>query len=186
VDISTLFGVATTKVQGDLEVIEKALLTGVIEPWCALNFGDSSLAPMRRYLMPDADAERDRENFSKRAQSFHDLVKRYRDNGFDIDDATIRELAVRFDVPVPALPEEAKRAPSIALAPTDIARVVKVNEARASAGVGQLTKTVDGQPVLDPDGDLTVVAFAAKNEAASAPAAAPPKPTNGASTTPPS
>jgi hypothetical protein len=55
-----------------------------------------------------------------------------------------------------------EKAPSIALAPTDIAKVVRVNEARASAGLGPLT-TREGAE--DPDGWLTVAEFAAKTGA---------------------
>jgi hypothetical protein len=45
VDIQALFGVAATIVEGDLECLERGFKSGVIEPWTALNFGDSSRAP---------------------------------------------------------------------------------------------------------------------------------------------
>ncbi len=48
IDIQSLFGVATTKVQGDLACLQRAIDTGVIQPWCALNFGDSSFADVLR------------------------------------------------------------------------------------------------------------------------------------------
>ena len=74
-----------------------------------------------------------------------------------------------YKVSVPRLPAATDAAkPSIALAPTDIARVVSVNEARASAGLGPRAA----------DGELTVEQFAAKiaaeNAAAVAESAAPP------------
>ncbi len=59
--------------------------------------------------------------------------------------------------------------PTIALAPTDLAGVVSVNEARASAGLGPLLK--DGGE--DPDGFITVGEYKAKKEAK--PTAAPPE-----------
>lgn len=52
---------------------------------------------------------------------------------------------------------------AVALAPTDMASVITVNEARAMAGLGPLKK-VDGS--LDPNGGLTVAEFRAKREAA--------------------
>jgi hypothetical protein len=186
VDIATLFGVATTIVQGDLSAIERAILTGVIEPWAAINFGDSTLAPYRRYLMPDADADAERESFAKRLNAFHAAVEQLRKNGFEVAQESVNALAQKFAVPAPTLPDESKRAPSITLAPTDIARVVKVNEARASAGLPALT-LASGQD--DPDGQLTVEEFAAKKAAAvktaeqqhaSPPSTPPTPPPNGA------
>ena len=41
IDIATLLGVSTVKVQGDLEALQRGFRTGVLEPWCAINFGDS-------------------------------------------------------------------------------------------------------------------------------------------------
>ena len=55
--------------------------------------------------------------------------------------------------------------PALQLAPTDIAKVVTVNEARSSQGIGALMLASGGE---DPDGNLTVAAYAAKQEAAQA------------------
>lgn len=55
VNVEALFGVATTRVRGDLGCMERCIHTGGIEPWTAINFGDSSLAPYRRYQLPDDD-----------------------------------------------------------------------------------------------------------------------------------
>jgi hypothetical protein len=170
VDITALFGVATTKVQGDFQCIERALLTGLIEPWCALNFGDSTLAPTRRYLLPDPDEDARRASVGTRRSAFFADIKASRDNGFEITQAYVEATAKAYDVDAPLLPKQSAKAPTIMLAPTDIARVVTVNEARASAGVGQLLLE-DGTP--DPDGKLTVEQFAAKKAAEVAAALAP-------------
>ena len=170
VDVKALFGVATTKVQGDLTALERGILTGTIEPWAAINFGDSTLAPARRYMMPDADAEAVHANLASRLENFHTAIERLRKNGFEVKQDTVEALAVRFDVPVPMLPIETTKAPSITLAPTDLARVVSVNEARASAGLGPLVLPTGAK---DPDGLLTVEEFAAK-KAANAEAVVPP------------
>ena len=103
VDVAALFGVATTKVQGDLAALERGILTGVIEPWCAVNFGDSSLAPQRIYVIPDADADAVKANFATRQTAFHADVKAYRENGFDITQNLIDEIAKLHDVPAFAL-----------------------------------------------------------------------------------
>jgi phage gp29-like protein len=105
VDIATLFGVATTKVQGDLRCIERGLLTGVIEPWCAINWGDSSLAPSRRYMMPDADADAVRRQYAGAAAAFHEDVRLHRENGFELTQDVVNELAERYGVRPPTIGE---------------------------------------------------------------------------------
>lgn len=167
VDITELFGVAVTKVKGDLGCIERGLLTGVIEVWCALNFGDSSLAPTRKYMLPDADEDAYRESLGTRRQAFFADVESARARGFVVDQDFVDATAKEYDVTAPALPEETDaKAPTIALAPTDLARVISVNEARASAGLDALTMQ-DGKP--DPDGFLTVAEYGALKAAAAAP-----------------
>lgn len=153
IDITALFGVAATIVRGDLECLQRGIDTGVIQPWCAINFGDSSLAPSRRYVIPNEEEESVRENYSKRSKAFHDAVSDLRKNGFAVDQQIVESLANVYGIETPSLPEETEKAPSIALASADIALVVSVNEARASAGLGPL-QDVNGVP--DPDGRLTV------------------------------
>lgn len=170
IDISQLFGVAVTKVKGDLGCIERGILTGVIQPWAALNFGDSSLAPSRKYMLPDADEEAWRAAIATRRTAFFADIAAARSNGFTVDQDYVDVTAKEYDVTPPKLPEATDaKAPTIQLAPTDLARVISVNEARASAGLGALTLP-DGSP--DPDGLLTVEAFGAKKAAELAPSAA--------------
>lgn len=159
VDISQLFGVASTLVQGDLDCIERCLGTGSIEPWTAINFGDSTLAPTRKYLIADPDADAARASLATRTDAFFAEIEKTRSNGFAMSQEYVDAVAKKHDIAAPQLPIESNKAPSIALAPTDIARVVTVNEARASAGVGPLLLP-DG--TTDPDGKLTVEQFAAK------------------------
>lgn len=167
VDITQLFGVALTKVRGDLGCIQRAFQTGVIEVWTALNFGDSTLAPTRRYMLPDADKEAWRKAIGTRRAAFFADMKSTRENGFEITQDYVDTIAEEYDVTAPQLPKESgAKAPTIALAPTDLAAVISVNEARASAGLGELLLP-DGK--RDPDGDLTVTQFGLKKSAALAP-----------------
>lgn len=174
VDITPLFGVAITKVRGDLGCIERCFKSGVLEVWCALNFGDSSLTPTRTYLLPDADEDAWRAAIGTRRQAFYADVKAARENGFPITQDFINELAQQYDVMPPTLAQLDDEAPkpTVTLAPTDVAKVVTVNEARATAGLDPLA-TADGE--FDPDGNLTVAAFAAKQAVAAAAASAPPE-----------
>lgn len=68
-------------------------------------------------------------------------------------------LTDRFGIPTVTLPHQDAKAPNVQLAPTDVAKVVRVNEARAAAQLGPLMLP-DGKP--DPDGDLTVAQFDVK------------------------
>lgn len=163
VDITALFGVATTKIQGDASCIERALQTGLIEVWTAVNFGDSKLAPYRRYMLPDSDADAERTSLEQRRAAFFADIKAAHDNAFDVTQDYVDSLAESYGIEAPSLPSEATKAPTIMLAPTDFAAVVSVNEARASGGLGTL-KLRDGTE--DPDGFLTVAEFEAKIEAA--------------------
>lgn len=173
--VGYLFGVRNDIVEGALRAIERGIKTGVIDPWAAINFGDSTLAPDRVYLMPDADEDARRKSLAERTTAFFAAIKAAKDNGFETSANYIKALADAFGVAAPTLPAESNKAPTITLAPTDIAKVVRVNEARASAGLGPLTLP---SGAADPDGMMTVAAFSAKQDAiASSPtpiAAAPP------------
>ncbi len=177
--IGYLFGVRNDIVEGSLRAIERGILTGIIEPWCALNFGDSTLAPVRRYLMPDVDEDARRKSVADRTTAFYDAIQKAKANGFDVNQGYIDQLADDYGIVAPKLPLESIKAPTVTLAPTDIAKVVKVNEARASGGLGPLT-LLDGS--RDPDGELTVSAFSAKQDRLGA---APPAPALPAPATPP-
>lgn len=99
VDIVALFRIASTILQGDIWVLERCLSTGLLEPWAAINFGDSSLAPVRRYLLPDPDADAEREAFAKRQQAFFADLKAAKDSGCVVDQVYVDEIAKRYAVP---------------------------------------------------------------------------------------
>jgi transposase-like protein len=135
VDISALFGVATTKIQGDLETIQEAMNTGAYQPWTAINEGDSRYAPSLAYLMPDADAKAKAEEQATKRERFHAELKRYKESGMVVDQEVVNKLAKEFDVEPPTLASVAAQQTSLILAPTDVARVTRGREARASQGL---------------------------------------------------
>lgn len=98
VDISELFGVASTLIQGDLECIKRCFGTGVLEPWCAVNFGDSSLAPTREYVIPDPDEDRAAESLAKKRQAFYGDLKAAKDAGVAITQAFVDTIAKEYGV----------------------------------------------------------------------------------------
>lgn len=103
VDITALFGVASTIVKGDLEALERGINTGVIEPWCAINFGDSSLAPKRKYKIPNEDEDQVYEGIAEQNQAFTMALKTYHDAGIALTTEFIAALADDFGVRAPQL-----------------------------------------------------------------------------------
>lgn len=165
VDIAQLFGVASTKIQGDFDALEQGLRVGVYEPWCAINFGDSRLAPMPHYLMPDPDEAQRSEQRAKADEALMAAIEKRKANGFVVDQDEVDRLAQSFGVPAPRLAPAADQTSSVALAPTDVAKVVRVREARAASGL---------QPFGDERDDLTIAELEARIAAAAAPQGAPP------------
>lgn len=118
VDIQALFGVASTKVQSDVDCISRGVQTA-IEIWAAMNFGDSTLAPTRKYLLPDPDADAARTSMQTRRTAFFADVAAARDNGFAITQAYVDELAGSYGVCPPLLPVAPAAAPAAAMAPAE-------------------------------------------------------------------
>ncbi len=104
IDIQSLFGVATTKVQGDLACLQRAIDTGVIQPWAAMNFGDSSLAPSRTYCVPDPDEESIKKSLGDRTAAFSAALKGRVEAHVPLTQADIDGLAADFGVRAPLLP----------------------------------------------------------------------------------
>ena len=103
IDISQLFGVATTRIQGDLEAIESGLLTGLIEPWAAMNFGSSSVAPKRLFLIPDVDADGEVKARSEKRQAFFVDLGSMKEHGMIVDQPVVNKLAKSYKVDAPTL-----------------------------------------------------------------------------------
>lgn len=103
VDITALFGVASTIVRGDLEALERGLNTGLIEPWCAINFGDSSLSPKRCYKIPNEDENQVYDEAAKRNTAFYLALKASHDAGIALTPEYIGGLAKDFGVRSPVL-----------------------------------------------------------------------------------
>lgn len=91
--------------------------------WCALNFGDSSLAPTRRYLLPDADADAARASDATRTTAFYDEVDRAKSSGFAISQEWVNAVAKKHGVEAPTL-ATAPAAPA-AQPPTPALRVAR-------------------------------------------------------------
>lgn len=166
VDIAALFNVATTKIQGDFRALEDGLRTGMFEPWCAMNYGDSTYAPSLVYQLPDRDADEQVDQIDKRRQAFFAQIERMRANGMATTQDDVNALAKEYRI----------TAPRVISIPLDLGQklgplVVRVNDALQSQGLAPL-------PPNDPRGDLTIAELQGgsqgKPNAAADPAAAEP------------
>jgi hypothetical protein len=115
VDISILFGVATTIVQGDLAALEQGLSSGFYQPWCAINEGDSRYAPSLVYQLPDPSAERNSANAAARHTRLTQSVAAYRANGFLITQDLVCQIAVGLGFNEHEVPILAPSAPAPAV-----------------------------------------------------------------------
>lgn len=162
VDIAALLNVASSRVQGDLEALERGFREGMIEPWARMHAFDSADIPTLTYAMPDTDGERRAEQEASAIERMSAMVKGLKDTGLEVTQDTIDAIVNVLGVSVPCkLASVETQAVPIQLAPTDIARVVRVREARASQGL---------PPLGDERDDLTISALEAQAQAKAAPA----------------
>lgn len=136
VDISALFGVTSTLLQGDAEAISRAFHSGLSVPWTALNFGDSRHAATWEFELPDPDAEKRQAQRAGAEGRLMTAIEARKKNGLEVNQTVVDELAAKLGVsPAPTLALAGKQT-NVVLAPTDIAKVVTVDEARDSQGLG--------------------------------------------------
>jgi hypothetical protein len=158
VDISALFGVATTKIQGDFAAIQDGLRSGFYEPWTAINEGDSRNAPTLVYQIPDTDSEQKIENEHARLEKFFAAIELHSKAGMLVDQVFVNALAARYKVAAPTLAPAAQKAVKLEVTPSDVAKVFSINEIRASQG---------GSPHPDPArGAMTIPQAEAADKAA--------------------
>lgn len=154
---SILFGVRNDIVEADVGSMGDALSSGLFGPWEAVNIGAGPELLTLSWLFPDADEDARRESLAKRTEAFNAAVKAYRENGYEVTQEFSDALARHYGVEAPKL--AASVTTGFVLAPTDLAKAVTVNEARASVGLAPLD-----------DGDVSLATYGAP--APAAPAAA--------------
>jgi hypothetical protein len=146
VDISALFGVATTKIQGDFGMLERGINEGMLAPWCALNFGASLDAPTFTFEAPDPDSEKEHEQTAADYERLNATIERMRGQKLEVTQETVNVLARAFGIdPIPQLAAIEQQSATIVLAPTDAAKVIRTREARAAQGLAPLGDERDEQ-----------------------------------------
>ena len=118
VDITALFGVATKIVNQDLRTISRGINTGVIAPWCAINFGTTDLAPRRTYVVPNDDREKVAANYGTRNAAFTAALVAMKQAGLTLTPDYIARLSEDYRVRSPMPAEIASAAPATPTAPT--------------------------------------------------------------------
>jgi hypothetical protein len=127
VDIGELFGVAKTLVRSDLQCISRGIDTGLIQPWAAMNFGDSKFAPSRAYLVPNDDEEELIAKTAERNKAFAENLKTLRDAGLTVTSGYIAQLAEDYGVRCPAIvtpPAAPVAAPHMPAQPATLSAIV--------------------------------------------------------------
>jgi hypothetical protein len=119
VDLETLLRISNGVAEGGLHTIERCFKTGVLDVWAALNAGDSTLAPMREYQIPDADQNIRRKAAAEQRTAFYAAIKEERALGFDVTAERIAYLAdecgvtpAELTAPAPATGPAALPAPT--------------------------------------------------------------------------
>ncbi len=169
VDISALFGVATTKLQGDFWAIEQGVNTGVYQPWAAVNYGDSSYAPGLVYQLPDPDAAEKSEEQAAKRERLHKTIKEMKAEGMIVDQKTVDALCKEIGIETPPqLASGDTKTTPIDLAPADKAKIVRVGVALRSMGLEPFGDARDGMTITELDEANKAKAEAAKAEAEAA------------------
>jgi hypothetical protein len=100
VDVAALFGIATTRIQGDLEALERGFCEGVILPWCALHGVALEDAPRLVYELPDVDKDKRSEQEGASITRLADAVDALKRAGLIVDQDVIDALAKVLGVSV--------------------------------------------------------------------------------------
>lgn len=130
VDISALFGVASTILQGDFGAIEEGLNTGVYQPWTAVNYGDSLYSPSFEYLLPDPDAEQYSIDQAAKLDRLFTTLEKYAANNITVDQCAIDALCKLYRIDL--VPQLGRG--SFAVTAELAARALRISEIRQAAG----------------------------------------------------
>lgn len=124
-----------------------------VKPWAALAFDSASDAPVPQW---DTTLPEDQERKASAMRGVGDAISKLDEvlapSGVRVD---AMKLVERFGIPVVTLPVTGSDAPNVQLAPTDVAKVVRVDEARSGAGL---------PPMGGPEGNMTVDEFTKRLE----------------------
>jgi hypothetical protein len=128
----------------DGERLATCLAEQSLRPWALVNYGSINAAPWPVWNTErPTDLEQRARTFEQLGRSIADLDKALKAEQRKVD---IVELTSQYNIPTKvAPPDESTGSVAIPLASTDIAKVVKVDEARGSVGLGPTGDDVGGK-----------------------------------------
>lgn len=157
-------GVRRDLVDRDLRCMVRGTNSGHITPYLRFNYAQSIAAakswqsPYLDIPLPDPDADARIKSYSDRVLTFHKIIKEERSAGFEITQDRVEQLAKSLEITAPKLVVNQPGQKSLLLAPTDLAKVIRVDEAR-QRGAGL-------DPIGDERGMLTIAELDARAKAA--------------------
>lgn len=189
VDISALFNIASTKLQGDLTALEQGLDTGVYQPWTAINDGDSRYSPSAAYRVPDPDADEKSQEAASRYDRLFAALEKYATQKMVVDQCVVNRLCAQIGIKgedIPQLAPAASVAVPLTLGVDSLNSIVTGREGRAAQGLPPFGDERDAMTIAEIEAEATNNAKAAADIATKqAPAAAPPVDPNKTAPPPP-
>lgn len=146
-------GVRRDLVDRDLKAAVRGVNLGHVIPYCRGNY-QAAIEEARAFVLPaldiplpDPDADTRIKSYSDRVKALHEIVKAERDAGFEVTQERVEQLAASMSIEPPTLLVSAVATTQLQLAPTDVAKIARVDEARASQGL---------PPIGDDRGDMLI------------------------------
>ena len=93
VDVAALFNVASTRIQGDLEALERGFREGMLWPWGVLHGVPRADLPALTYAMPDADGERRAVQESDAIDRLAKAISSLKSAGLEVSQDIVNDLA---------------------------------------------------------------------------------------------
>jgi hypothetical protein len=156
----TFDGIRRTLVSRDLLCAVRAVNLGHVQTWLKFNYEETRKAekasgdwvePSFQIPLPDRDAQERVTGYAERLKSLHDIIQKEKASGCEVTQERVIQLATSLDVETPTLSSE--KVSRIGLAPTDMARVVRVREARAAGGLDALGDERDDKLISELEED---------------------------------
>jgi len=134
-------GVRRDLIDRDRHATVRGINAGHIGPWLRFNYAQSIAVatgwvdPVIDIPLPDPDREARIKSYGERVLLFHQIVKAERESGFEITQDRAEQIAMSLEIETPTLQVQSESVVPLQLAPTDVAKVVFVDEARRSQGL---------------------------------------------------
>lgn len=144
-------------VNRDLTCIKRGINQGHIGTYLAYNYAGTIatasgwIEPVIDIPLPDPDADARIKSYAERVQKFHEILDKERANGFLVSQDRVSQLAKSLEIDEPTLAPMDQKTVQLDLAPNDVAKVVKVREARSSRGLPPLGDNRDELTIAEMD-----------------------------------